>query len=72
MMKRPKNRELQYLKSFGDAGRIQKALDSGRCPKCLVTMPPAADDGSLKCYVCKLSIGGQSDMPEVSIKKQSL
>ena len=71
MMKRPKNRELQY-EPFGESGHIQKALDSGRCPKCLVTLPPAADDGSLNCYVCKLSIGGQSDMPEVSIEKQSL
>ena len=71
MMKRPTNRALQYP-SFGDAGRIQKALDSGRCPKCLVNLPPAADDGSVHCNVCNLTIGGSSDMSKMQIKKQSL
>ena len=68
MMKRPKNRELQYP-TFGDAGVIQKALDEGRCPKCLIVLPEPADNGSVTCKVCLLTIGDYRDMSKVQIKE---
>ena len=71
MMKRPKNRELQY-KTFGDAGRIQKPLDEGRCPKCLVVFPKPAANGSVTCPICRLTVGDYSDMPKVQRKEQGL
>lgn len=67
-MKKPKNRELQY-EPFGDADRIQKALDEGRCPKCLINLPEPADNGSVTCKVCLLTIGDYRDMSKVQIKK---
>ena len=68
MMTRPKNRELQYS-TFGDAGVIQKALDAGRCPKCLTNLPEPADNGSVTCKVCLLTIGDYRDMSKVQIKE---
>lgn len=65
---RPKNRELQYP-TFGDAGVIQKALNEGRCPKCLVNLPEPADDGSVTCKTCLLTIGDYCDMSEMQIKE---
>ena len=67
-MKRPKNRELQYP-TFGDAGRIQKPLDEGRCPKCLINLPEPEDDGSVTCPVCLLTIGDYRDMSKMQIKE---
>ena len=65
---RPKNRELQYP-TFGDAGVIQKALNEGRCPKCLVNLPEPADNGSVTCPVCLLTVGDYRDMSEMQIKE---
>lgn len=65
---RPKNRELQYP-TFGDAGVIQKALNEGRCPKCLVNLPEPADNGSVTCKVCLLTVGDYRDMSEMQIKE---
>lgn len=54
---------------FGDAGRIQKALDEGRCPKCLIDLPETADDGTVTCFVCRLTIGDYRDMSKMQIKE---
>lgn len=49
------------MKTFGDPGRIQGALDNNRCPRCLVKLPPLNQKGELKCTVCRLVIGGNYD-----------
>lgn len=42
--------------SFGDPGRIQKALDDGRCPKCLVALPETDPQADKHCSACGLTI----------------
>ena len=37
-------------------GPIKKALDSGRCPRCLCQMQPVDVHGHQQCAVCKFYI----------------
>lgn len=49
----------QTIETFGDPGRIQKALDNNMCPRCLTHM----NDPS-HCFVCNLSIDEKRAEPE--------
>lgn len=48
----------EWNQTFGAPGVIQSRLDAGRCPKCQNKLPEPADDGSVSCGVCLLTIGG--------------
>ena len=37
-------------------GPIKKALDSGRCPRCLCQMEPVEVHGHQQCSVCKFYV----------------
>lgn len=37
-------------------GPIKKALDSGRCPRCLCQMQPVDVHGHQQCAVCKFYV----------------
>lgn len=59
MIKRPKNRELQYEnKGLGPPGVIQKRLDLGCCPKChtkISEQDKLETDGVYHCASCNLT-----------------
>lgn len=55
----------EWDQTFGAPGVIQKRLDAGLCPKCLNKLPEPADNGSVTCGVCLLTIGDYVAVPKV-------
>ena len=44
------------IKTFGDPGRIQGALDDNQCPRCLIKFLKPKENGVAHCLVCGLKI----------------
>jgi hypothetical protein len=60
-----KSQTEEWNQTFGAPGVIQKRLDAGLCPKCLVKLPEPADNGSVTCINCLLTIGDYVALPKM-------